>query len=194
MGRVFGAVESALVAGMAVGSLAMPLLIHTIGLRSGMAVIGVAVGLLAVAAFSGLRRIDTIALAPAGLGLLRGVPFFAPLPERALERLARSSSLVAVAAGDEVCREDDEGDHFYLIESGEADVIAHGRKAASLAAGDFFGEIALLRDVPRTATVVATSDVVLRTVERRYFLAAVTGHGEAEAQADRVVAGMLAGD
>lgn len=194
MGRVFGAVESALVAGMALGSLTMPLLIHAIGLRSGMAVIGVAVGLLAVAAFSGLRRIDTIALAPAGLELLRGVPFFAPLPERALERLARSSSLVTITAGGEVCREDDEGDHFYVIESGEADVIAHGRKAASLAAGDFFGEIALLRDVPRTATVVATSDLVLRSVERRHFLAAVTGHGEAEAQADRVVAGILAGD
>ena len=96
MGRVFGAVESALIAGMAVGSLAMPLLIATVGLRAGMAGLGAVVVVLALLATRRLASIDRTALAPAGLELLRAVPFFTPLPERMLERLARSSSVVEI--------------------------------------------------------------------------------------------------
>ena len=78
MGRVFGAVESALIAGMALGAMAMPLLINTVGLRTGLFVLGASVGTLAILAIAPLRRIDTIALAPEGLELIRTVELFAP--------------------------------------------------------------------------------------------------------------------
>lgn len=194
MGRVFGAVESALIAGMAVGSLAMPLLINTVGLRTGLLVLGASVSLVALASLRALRRIDTVALAPEGLDLIRSVPLFAPLPERGIERLARSSETVTVSAGEDVFHVGDRGDRFYVIESGQAEVIITDQLSTHLEAGGSFGEIALLRDVPRQATVVATSDLVLRAIDRRVFLQVVTGHSETEAQADRMITRLLVGD
>jgi MFS family permease len=194
MGRVFGAVESALIAGMAIGSLAMPLLIHTVGLRTGLLVLGASVSLVALASLSALRRIDTVALAPEGLDLIRSVPLFAPLPERGIERLGRCAEVVSVRAGEEVFHVGDRGDRFYIIESGQAEVIITDQLSTHLEAGGSFGEIALLRDVPRQATVVATSDLVLRAIDRRVFLQVVTGHSETEAQADRMITRLLVGD
>jgi MFS family permease len=194
MGRVFGAVESVLIAGMALGSLAMPLLIHTVGLRSGLFVLGVSVGMIALVSIPALRRIDTVALAPEGLELIRAVPLFAPLPERSIERLARCAEVVHVPAGEEVFRLGDGGDRFYVIESGEAEIVLADNLRTTVGPGGSFGEIALLRDVPRQATVLASTDLVLRAVGRRVFLQVVTGHGETEAQADRIISRMLAGD
>jgi predicted MFS family arabinose efflux permease len=192
MGRVFGAVESAIIAGMAVGSLLMPLLISTIGLRSGLAVIGAGVTVLVIAGLAGLHRIDRVALAPAGLELFRGVPMLGVLPEVVLERLARVSELVRIPAGQAVFTEGDPGDRFYVIESGTVDVSIRGDFVRSLGQGDSFGEIALVRDIPRTATVVAGSDLVLRALDRGDFLPAVTGHGDAVEQAELVVTHLLA--
>ena len=193
MGRVFGAVESALIAGMAAGALAMPLLINTVGLRTGLFAIGASVGALAILALAPLRRIDTIALAPEGLALIRTVELFAPLPERSIERLARSATVVEVAAGETVFHKGDAGDRFYVVESGRAEIVLDGEPNAFAEAGGSFGEIALLRDVPRTATVVASTDLVLRAIERRVFLHVVTGHHETEAHADRLVTRVLVG-
>jgi MFS family permease len=193
MGRVFGAVESALIAGMALGSLAMPILIHTIGLRSGLLVIGVSVGALALLAIAPLRRIDTIALAPEGLELMRGVELFTPLPERAIERLARSATVVEVPAGETVFQKGDAGDRFYVIESGRAEIQVTDELSTIEEQGGSFGEIALLRDVPRQATVIAQTDLVLRAIERHVFLAVVTGHSETEAHADRMITRVLVG-
>lgn len=194
MGRVFGAVDSALIAGMALGSLAMPLLMHTVGLRSGLLVLGTAVTALALGSMGALRRIDTIALAPEGLGLIRSTALLAPLPERSIERLARAAERVEVAAGDTVIRQGDRGDLFYVIESGEAEVLISDDLSTVLGPGGTFGEIALLRDVPRQATVNARTDLVLRAIGRRVFLQVVTGHSETEAQADRAISRMLVGD
>ena len=193
MGRVFGAVESALIAGMALGATVMPLLINSVGLRTGLFVIGVSVGTLAVLGFAPLRRIDTIALAPEGLALIRSVDLFAPLPERSIERLARSASVVEVAAGETVFHKGDTGDRFYVIESGCAEIILDEGVSTFEEAGGSFGEIALLRDVPRQATVVASTDLVLRAIDRRVFLHVVTGHHETEAHADRLVTRILVG-
>jgi hypothetical protein len=187
MGRVFGALESMLIAGMAVGSLAMPLLINTVGLRTGLVVLGAFAGTLTVVAFPRLRRIDTIALAPEGLDLLRAVSIFDPLPERTVERLARTSDVVTVATGQAVFRQGDHGDRFYVVEDGEATITVDGDTVGTATAGGWFGEIALLRDVPRTATVTAVTELRLRAIERRHFLAAVTGHAETWVRADRVV-------
>jgi MFS family permease len=191
LGRVFGALESAIIGGMAVGALIMPLLINTIGLRSGLVVIGVSVSVLVVLGVSGLNRIDDVALAPVGLDLLRRVSMLSALPENVLERLARGSKSVSIDSGESVFREGDAGDLYYIIESGAAEVFIGGEYVRTLAEGDAFGEIALLRDVPRTATVTATSTLVMRAIERDAFLSSVTGHGEASDEAERVVDRLL---
>jgi CRP-like cAMP-binding protein len=171
----------------------MPLLIGTIGLRSGLAVVGAVVSVIALLGMSGLRRIDTTVLAPAGLALLRGVPTLAPLPAPALERLAHSLVPRTVPAGEVVFREGEPGDLFWIIESGEAEVSVGGAEIRRLGPGDGFGEIALLRDVPRTATVRAgAADLVLHGLDRDVFIPAVTGHGEAAQVADAVVERLLA--
>jgi len=191
LGRVFGALESAIIGGMAVGALLMPLLINTIGLRGGLVVIGVGVTALVATGVAGLNRIDKVALAPVGLDLLRGVPMLGVLPEKVLDRLARQSASVSRAAGETVFREGDPGDRYYVIESGSVDVTIGDDLVRTLTAGEAFGEIALLRDVPRTATVTATSDLTTRAIDRDAFLAAVTGHGEAFDAADQVVERLL---
>ena len=192
MGRVFGAIESAIVGGMGLGALLMPLLINTIGLRAGLGVLGAAVTFVVLLGIGGLRRIDHVALAPAGLELLRGVAILGLLQENVLERLARGSRTVMVPSGQVVFREGDGGDLFHVIESGTVDVTIRGSYVRTLSVGDSFGEIALLRDIPRTATVTATSDLVTRAVDRDQFLPAVTGRGDAADQAEQVVSSLLA--
>ena len=192
MGRVFGAIESATIGGMALGALLMPILINTIGLRGGLVVIGVSVSVIVVLGTAGLHRIDRVALAPEGLDLVKGVEMLGVLPEKVIERLARSAKIVTVASGQTVFNEGDGGDLFYIIESGTVDVVIRDEHIRTLSAGESFGEIALLRDIPRTATITATSDLVARTIERDQFLHAVTGNGDAAAQADVVVGRLLA--
>lgn len=187
LGRVFGALDAAAIGGMALGAGLMPILIHTIGLRSGLVAIGVATSAVVLLALGGLIRIDKIALAPDGLELLRGVPMLSVLPEHVLELLARRSELVSVNAGDTVFREGDHGDRFYVIERGEVDVSKAGASVGRLGQGDSFGEIALLRDVPRTGTITALGALTLRSIDRRHFLPAVTGHAGATEQAELVV-------
>ena len=192
MARVFGAMESAVIGGMALGALLMPALIATIGLRWGLTVIGIGVTTIVLFGTRGLQRIDLTALAPAGLELLRGVSLLALLPEPTLERLARSLVRVEAAPGDVVIREGDSGDRFYVIETGSVEVTKEGRHIAHLGPGDYVGEIALLRDVPRTATVTATSATVFQTLDRAHFIPAVTGVGEFREAAETAMAGRLA--
>jgi MFS family permease len=192
MARVFGAMESAVIGTMALGALLMPFLIKTTGLRWGLVAVGAGVASLVLLGMAALRRIDTIALVPAGLELLRGVPLLSLLPEPILNRLAQALVRVEATAGDVVIREGDEGDRFYVIESGTVAVSKEGRHVADLGPGDFVGEIALLRDVPRTATVTATSPLVLQALDRRHFIPAVTGQGEFHEAADTMMAGRLA--
>ena len=192
MGRVFGAMESAVVGGMAIGALLMPLLISTIGLRSGLVALGAAVCVLVVPAAAGLRRIDKVALAPDGLDLISGVPMLAVLPENVRERLARRATVVSVPSGQVVFSEGDSGDLFYIIESGTVDVTVRGEFVRTLSTGDSFGEIALLRDLPRTATITATSALVTRTIERHRFLPAILGDAESSDQAELVVTRLFA--
>jgi CRP-like cAMP-binding protein len=125
------------------------------------------------------------------LELLGTSPLFAPLAPPTLEALAQKLVLVAYAAGATVVREGDPGDRFYLVSVGQLAVSAGGRDKASLSPGDFFGEIALLRNVPRTATVTAVGEVELYALERDDFVSAVTGHPESAAAAAAVVARRL---
>jgi CRP-like cAMP-binding protein len=128
---------------------------------------------------------------PKALGLLRNVPIFAPLPPPVLERLAASAVAVTVPAGETVIAQGEHGDRFYVIESGRAEVLVDGAAPKTIGAGDFFGEIALLRDVPRTASVRAAEELRLYALERDDFIAAVTGHAPSLAAAESVVATRL---
>jgi CRP-like cAMP-binding protein len=98
---------------------------------------------------------------------------------------------VAVPAGTAVVREGDPGELFYIVEEGALAVTVAGETRPPIHPGGFFGEIALLRDTPRTATVTATDDCRLLTLGREQFLAAVTGHAETAAAADLVVSRRL---
>jgi MFS family permease len=192
MGRVFGAMESAVIGAMAGGALLMPLLIETVGIRAALAILGGAVTGTVLLALAGLRRIDLTALAPPGLELVRRISIFTALPEPILERLARALKPVEAAAGDVIIREGNEGDRFYAVEEGTVVVSKEGRWVAELGPGDYFGEIALLRDVPRTATVTAKTDVKLYALERDVFIPAVTGHHDVQEVAETAMATRLA--
>ena len=176
LGRAFGVVESVYIGATGVGALLAPAFVAWLGIRGTLVALGAALALLALALWPLLARFE--AAAPVGereFGLLRGVPFLAPLAVASVENLARRAHDVPMTAGETVIRQGDHGDRFYVIAEGEVEVSEDGRLRRRETAGDFFGEIALLRDVPRTATVVATQPGTLLSVERGDFLAAVTG-------------------
>ena len=157
LGRVFGALDTGLIAGMAVGSMIMPLLIHVSGLRWALAILGLGIALVVLPAFPRFRRLDVLLGEPDGLPLLRQVALFSPLEPKKLEAIAQQLGRREVAAGEVVIREGDPGDRFYIVESGGTTATHDGRVLSSQGPGDPFGEIALLRDVPRTATITADS-------------------------------------
>lgn len=191
LGRVFGTLESAYIASMALGAGLMPLLLKLVGLRWALAVIGVGVALSVVPALPRLLRLDETLRAPAALPLLQAIPMFAPLASTTLEGLARQLTQVRVAAGSPVFLEGDIGDAFYVIESGEVR-IGHGPATLRTeVAGDYFGEIALLRGVRRTADAIAVEDTVLQKLDRTAFLEAVTGDNDAVSAAESVVSRRL---
>jgi MFS family permease len=187
MGRVFGALETCLIAGMALGSVVMPFLIGGLGLRAALTVVGVLVAVLAIAGVRRMRSLDRRLGRPDGLPLLRTIPMFAPLAPPVLEALANQLVQVRLAAGDVVLREGQDSDRFYVIESGLVEVTQNGAALRQEGPGDFFGEIGLLRDVPRTATITAVEDTTLLALEREAFLAAVTGQRESRLAADEVI-------
>jgi CRP-like cAMP-binding protein len=125
-----------------------------------------------------LGSVDARARAPeAQLAALEGVPLFAAQPPLALERLALELVPVTVAPGEAVVTRGEAGDRFYIVEEGTLQVVTEeGHAAADLGPGDWFGEMALLQDVPRTATVRAVSGARLFALDRQHFLAAVTAH------------------
>ena len=138
--------------------------------------IGVFFAALLVLTLRSLRVADDSADIPiVAIGLLRMIPTFAPLPPLAVETVARAAVEVPVEAGEVVMSEGDEGDQFYAVADGSYDVVVGGRHVRTVERGDGFGEIALLANVPRTATVTAHTAGSLLAIHREPFLAAVTG-------------------
>src|SRR5438445_3515454 len=189
LGRVFAVLESLMLAGTAVGALVAPGLVSWLGARGALIATGAFLPVLLVPLWPSLRRIDAEArIAEEPLELLRRIEIFAQLPEPVLERLASGAAAVSAAADQVVVARGEAGRHFYVIATGRAAVeVEEGVVAGELGPGDFFGEIALLRDVPRTATVRALEPLQLYAVEREEFLAAVTGHAPTLAAAESVV-------
>jgi MFS family permease len=191
LGRVFAVLESLILGSMAIGSAIAPGVVGWLGARTALVVTGLFLPALLVPLWPALRRIDAEAvIAEEPLELLRRIEIFAQLPEPVLERLASAATAVSAAEGQVVVARGEAGDHFYVIESGRAGVeLDDGIR--ELGPGDSFGEIALLRDVPRTATVRALEPLRLYAVERDEFIAAVTGHGPTLAAAESVVTSRL---
>jgi hypothetical protein len=192
LGRVFGVLESLILGGMAVGALVAPGVVSLLGPRGALVAVGAVLPALLVLTWPGLRRIDAEATVPTeALELLRRIAIFAPLPPPVLERLASAAVEVHVPPLAEAVAQGAAGDRFYVVRSGRATVEVDGAETGELGPGDFFGEIALLRDVPRTATVRALDELALYALERDDFLAAVTGHAPSRAAADSIVAARL---
>jgi MFS family permease len=191
LGRVFGAYEGALIATMALGSAVMPFLVNGLGLRPALAVLAVIVAVPAVAFLPRCRRLDATLIEPEGAKLLRGIPMFSPLTRATLESLASQLTRESVPAGAPVLREGEESDRFLVIKSGMVEVSSNGSVLRREGAGDYFGEIGLLRDVARTATVTAVEDTELFSLSRADFLTAVSGSEESRVAADTIIARRL---
>jgi hypothetical protein len=193
LGRVFGVLETVFALTLGVGGALAPLLINLVGVRGALVGTGALLPLLAGVTWPMLARFDQAAPEPARLALLRAVPFLSPLPEATLERINRRLERVPAAAGEQVFAQGDAGDRFYLIESGEVAVLLDGAEMARLGSGDYFGEIALVRDVPRTAGIRVVADAELLALDRDEFIAAVTGHAPSAAAVDAVVSARMTG-
>ncbi len=190
-GRVFGVLESMCVGALAVGALLAPGLIAVIGVRGALISVGSMLPVLVALRWRALQTIDAGAAVPqVRLAALRTVPFLAPLPAQTLEFLAPRLTPLELAAGETLFALGDAGDRFYILVRGSLRVrLPEETKIEEAPA--YTGEIALLRDIPRTATVEAATDCSLWALEREDFLAAVSGHGRSLTAADQVASARL---
>jgi MFS family permease len=188
VGRVFGALESMVVAMLALGALVTPIVIHAIGIRGSLLAFGAILPILVLLSTTRLRAIDRGARIPEEqTAVLRRVPFLEALPAQTLELLASAAHPVELPAGAVLFSAGDHGDSFYALAEGTLQIeLADGVIKREEAPG-YVGEIALLHDVPRTGTVRAVSDAKLWSVGRDDFLGAVTGHSRASRRADAIV-------
>ena len=184
--RVLGIVWGLAMGAIAIGSVAATGVVALVGSRAAFVVVGAILPLTTLIVWRQLVRIDREMLPPADeLAVVEGVPMFAPLSIAAKEHMAARLVEVPVSAGEVVIRTGEAGDRFYMVADGALEVTngVHARARR----GDFFGELALLRDIPRTATVIATTRSRLYALERDDFLAAVTGHSGVRAAGEAVV-------
>lgn len=195
MSRVFGVLQGLMMGATALGALAVPVLVGLVGERAAFAVAGLSLPAAFVLLGRAILAADRVDPHRADeLRLLRSVPMLAPLSAPILERLATSLTRVALPAGSVVIREGEVGDRFYVVVAGRLEVDRRGQEVHRLGPGDGFGEIALLHRLPRTATVLATEDVVLLAVDSEPFLAALTGQPRSRSIAVGLAAQRLARD
>ena len=192
LARVFGLLESLIALSVGLGAIVASLVIDLTSVRMALVAIGTLCPILAAAAWRRLRHLDRdIGVLDEEIELLHGVPMLKPLPLPAMEQLARGLESVHVPAGQAVFRQGDPADRFYVIETGAADVVGDGRLITTLGPGDGFGEIGLLRRVPRTAMVRAVSDLQLQALRCDRFLPVVTGFPPSAREAGAEVEAML---
>ena len=195
LARVFGVIQMLWLASIGIGAALVPPLISWLGVEASFIAVGALLPILVVLLGAQVARIDAQAEAPEPeeLRILGAVPIFAPLPGGSLEHVAARLIPLRVEPGTVIVREGDAGDRFYIVAEGDLDVTQSEAALTSLGPGGYFGEIALLRDVSRTATVTARTDAVLYALDRDDFLAAVTGHPQSAEAAESVMAARLAG-
>ena len=191
LARVFGVLESLIVGSIGIGALVAPFVVHALGIRWALVTVGAFLPVVVAVTWRTLVAIDVASPAPTGLDLLQQVPFLAPLPAPTLEALAGRLERVRAPAGATIIARGERGDRFYVIADGEVEVAVDEQAPSVERRGGYFGEIALLRDVPRTATVSARTDTELLALEGPDFIAAVTGAPSAREAAEAVVAARL---
>ena len=192
LARIFGLQESLVSLAVGVGALVASLLIDLTSLGVAMIAIGALCPMLVVLAWRRLEDPDhDVAELDKEIGLLRAVPMLQPLPLPAIEQLARGLAPAHIPRGQTVFLQGDQADRFYVIETGAAEVVGDGRVVTTLGPGDGFGEIALLRRVPRTATVRAATDLELQALTCDRFLPVVTGFPPSAREAGTSVNTML---
>jgi MFS family permease len=195
MARVYGVEETASIIAMAVASIVASTLIEISGQRGAVAVAGLVLPAAAAALWPRLRRLDDhVDTDDAAFELVRGVPAFASLPVASVESLASRSRRLRFDPGVDIVRQGDLGEAFFVIEHGQVDVFEHEVHRRVEGPGEHFGEIALLRNVPRTATVRARSSVTLLVLDRAEFLAAVGAYARARHDLDGVASSRLEHD
>ena len=195
LARTFGALNLAFVGSVAIGAAVAPALINGLDIRNTLIVMACFMPVLLLIFGRRLVLIDTAATAPATdrMELLRRTPIFAPLPGATLEGLAARLIPLQVEQGSEIIREGDHGDRFYLVAEGQVDVTSQGSHVSTLGPGDHVGEIALLHDVPRTATVTAKTPVSLYALERDDFLSTIGSEPLSREAAESGAASRLVG-
>ena len=195
LARVFGVIQMLWLGSVGIGAIVAPVLINWLGLDEALIVTGALLPALVLLLWRKVARIDAAATPPdvEELRILGSVPIFAPLPGMTLEHLAGRLIPLRLEPGTVVVREGDPGDRFFIVADGTVEVSEYGRTIAELGAGGYFGEIALIRDVARTATVTTKSQTVLYALDRDDFLAAVTNHEPSAEAAEEVVSSRLAG-
>ncbi len=194
LARLFGFLETSRLLAMSLGSIVAPVLIALFGIRGALVAAGVLLPLVAALRWARLRAFETgTPVDQHRYELLRGNTIFQPLPVATLERLCQDLEPFEVEHGAEIITEGSGGDRFYLIDSGEVAVFRGGSLHQLESDGESFGEIALIRDTPRTATVRATRPTTLLTLEREQFINAVTGYPRSRQIAEDVIDARLAG-
>jgi MFS family permease len=192
LGRVFGAFWGLLIVGYGIGMIAAPVVIELLGIRGALIATGALLPVLTGLFWRSLAKVETGLRPPSDLvELLRAVPIFSFLPPSVLEYLAGKLTTLKQEAGTVVFHQGDQGDRYYLVGDGEVEVSVDGRVASSLGRGEGFGEIALLRDVPRTATVAAKTEATLYALERDDFINAVTGDPGSTEAANKLITSRL---
>jgi hypothetical protein len=190
LARVFGAFEGTITLGVAAGGVAAATLIGAFGLRAALVVVGLIPPAAVLASWRALASIDRrITIRDHDIALLHDLAMLRPLPESTIEQLASRLTREQLPEGACVFRQGDDGrDGFFVIEAGRAGVVRDGCPLTELGPGECFGEIALLRDCPRTASVHATTALTLRRLTRTAFVSAVAGYSSSSDAADRVIA------
>lgn len=192
---VLGLIDTVANAGVALGGLAAPPLIDALGIEGALIVTGLILPAAAIASWPWLRRIDDDAVVDAQrVDLLRGDPLFGTLSLATIEHLAACLRPVAFDAEAVMIREGDDGRDYFILATGAADVEQGGRHVRRIGPGMGVGEIALLRDVPRTATVRAVEPIEAFALDRDAFLEAITGHAVTRTTATERVDRQLAAD